>query len=113
MNEVELAAFRGELELLGKGGQGTAYAVRNFRLPNAPFQLVYKAFHKPNNATDEAALRALGRARASMPTHDRSIIDDRTSWPLALVRDGQLITGFLMRRVSRDFRYRRNSDNRE
>src|SRR6478672_382783 len=87
MADVELGLFRAGLEQLGKGGLGTAYRVKYFRLPNAPFELVYKEYKDRIEVRNELVLRDLIDVRSAMPAADRAVIDRSTSWPLALVRD--------------------------
>lgn len=95
---VQLAALvRGAQ--LGKGGQGTVWAVQK-RLINGEWPVVYKEY----DGKSRSALRAdvLERMVAFLPRQADGTarwLGEHTAWPAALVNQGNDVHGFLMRQI--------------
>ncbi|MBR7827933.1 hypothetical protein KDK95_16570 [Actinospica sp. MGRD01-02] len=89
--------------VLGRGGQGVVYAVRNLRIDQC-WDAVYKEY-KPSvlAAADLVALEQVVEALPAFATTDAAWLRDNSAWPAGLVQDGGRITGFLMRAVPPDF----------
>lgn len=93
---------RSELVLggrLGKGGQGTVYAVEN-TLAAGTWPAVYKEYaHEFAADLDVGALEGIGDAVAALPDDERVWLGERTAWPTELVAHEGRVCGFVMRRV--------------
>ena len=88
----------GNLEEIGRGGEGRVYRVRS--LPG----LVFKEFL--DNRDEARAIRSLEELAAtvdSMSSNDQSWIRSRTTWPEQLVLSGNRIKGFLMPIISNEY----------
>ncbi|WP_329176629.1 hypothetical protein [Streptomyces sp. NBC_01477] len=87
---------------LAKGGQGKVYTV-----PNAPPGLagsfVYKEY-LPAVPVDADALESVVGFLDTLGPGERTFLDGRSAWPVALVADGGRPLGFLMRQVPDEFR---------
>jgi hypothetical protein len=83
---------------LGDGKQGTVYALQ--RDPS-------QAFKRYKNATnlDEITLSALVDWLAGLTPTERTLLQDTTAWPRALIREGQRVVGIVMARAPARFAY--------
>jgi hypothetical protein len=87
-------------ERLGAGSQGTVHRVAPTGSLDLGFdELIYKRFAAPAVVAGPT-LEALARRRLTLAGPGRRLVDDRTTWPLAVVVDdlGNTI-GYLMRAV--------------
>lgn len=76
---------------LGEGGFGTVHLVKT----STGQRFAYKEFKKPS--LDEVAnLRLLIEFRDALPTVDRDELDGFALWPLELVTDATVVSGYLM-----------------
>ncbi|WP_161031435.1 hypothetical protein [Streptomyces sp. YIM 132580] len=77
-----------------------------FSVPDGPGALngeyVYKRY-RSGVAVDAAALETAVEFPSRLPLAERSDLDGRLAWPEALVTDDGRVTGFLMRRVPKNF----------
>jgi len=97
-------------EPLGKGGEGSVFAVLSHTIPGAPeaSKLVAKIYHAPEEENRRAKLKAMITAPVS---------DDAVAWPQALVFDAQKqFQGYLMVKLekasNREWLYLANSKER-
>lgn len=97
-------------EPLGKGGEGSVYAVLSHTIPGIPAaeKLVAKIYHAPEEENRRAKLKAMVTAPVS---------DDAVAWPQALVFDNQkAFQGYLMVKLekanNREWLYLANSKER-
>jgi hypothetical protein len=84
---------------IGSGGQGRVYELRNSE------KLAYKQYHDPRRIRPEAISHLVSIRKFSHPA-DRSWLDSHLAWPMCRVTSDGLVVGFIMRRVSRAFRWR-------
>jgi len=78
---------------LGKGGEGSVYALESLSLAGLPpaSRLVAKIYHEPNAENRAAKLKAM----VTSPVHDPSV-----AWPLAVVLDdNKRFLGYLMEKL--------------
>lgn len=97
---VQLGAYLGHF--LAKGGQGKVFAVPG-TLPGLAGVYVYKEY-LPAVPVDADALESVAGFLDTLGPGERTFLDDRSAWPVALVADGGQVRGFLMRRVTDAFR---------
>ncbi|MBT2394217.1 hypothetical protein J7E87_33625 [Streptomyces sp. ISL-1] len=84
---------------LGKGGQGTVWAVQK-RLINGEWPVVYKEYD--GKSRSELRADVLERMVAFLPRQADGTarwLGEHTAWPAALVRQGNDVHGFLMRQI--------------
>lgn len=103
--QVELST-----EPLGKGGEGSVFAVISHSIPGIPeaSKLVAKIYHAPEEENRKAKLKAMVTA---------PVADHAVAWPQALVFDNQkLFQGYLMVKLdkanNREWLYLANSKDR-
>lgn len=97
----------GQLEQIARGGQGRIYRVPQVRLPSERSPLVFKEY-KPQliQAHGQAIRHALGTMVAMRAHADEAVklrIDARSMWPLAVVVEGEMGVGLIMRELSDEF----------
>ncbi|MGW7408794.1 hypothetical protein ACWGI9_34770 [Streptomyces sp. NPDC054833] len=103
---------------LGDGGQGIVYGVPDPPGKFAGEYLAYKEY-RPTEAYDSDVLYDMVCFRQMLSPADRAYLDERLTWPLALVYLGDTptdprpsrnprtrVVGFLMRRVTQDYELR-------
>jgi hypothetical protein len=99
---VQLAALvRGAQ--LGKGGQGTVWAVQK-RLINGEWPVVYKEYD--GKSRSELRADVLERMVAFLPRQADGTarwLGEHTAWPAALVNQGNDVHGFLMRQIPEEY----------
>ena len=89
-------ASLGQLEHLGSGGFAEVFAVPDFTLPGDNTPLAYKRF-TIEHAHQTRSAQAAVNFRASLGPADRADLDERTTWPRALVNDSAgSVSGLLM-----------------
>ncbi|WP_440065568.1 hypothetical protein [Streptosporangium sp. OZ121] len=86
-----------EPEPIGEGGQGVVTRV------HGPGPLVYKEYMPQAGTVNEAALTDLVDFGHALPPSERRLLFSQCAWPTARIRDGDRITGFLMREVPDEF----------
>ncbi|MFJ2033731.1 hypothetical protein [Streptosporangium sp. NPDC087985] len=86
-----------EPEPLGEGGQGVVTRVIGHG------RLVYKEYMPQAGAVNDGALSDLVSFGDNLPPVDRQSLLSQCAWPVARVRDGDRVTGFLMREVPGEF----------
>ena len=96
----------GALTFIASGGFGEVFRT-GFRLPGYRGALAYKELKSslPQDRYSRAveAMRQAVRLRDSMPTGNRSDLDEVTVWPLALVEEGGVVRGCLMPLIRPEF----------
>lgn len=98
-----MKADLGPLTKISEGGFGVVYRVPTYRLPGNPTApLAYKEFTKDEVEQARTAERSVIFRELLSPA-DRTDLDRRAVWPLALVSDGRAVTGFVMPLIPGDF----------
>lgn len=95
---------------LGKGGEGSVYAVSSHNIPNLPSasKLVAKMYHDPSLDNRKGKVKAMVQ---------NPVTDDSLAWPLAIILNEQSkFQGYLMTKLSSDsfkeWLYLSNASNR-
>src|SRR6185369_1770854 len=70
----------GELQQIGKGGQGRVYRATELQLPGDARPLVYKEYRSRDISI--AGLDRMTSFRERLDRHDRAMLDVLTNWPL-------------------------------
>jgi serine/threonine protein kinase len=95
--------------MLGRGGQGTVYAVANRKINeavNGGWEVVYKEYNAATLALlDADALRGMVDLLGDLDADDARWLCDKTAWPVAVVERSGQVCGFLMRAVPDRFRF--------
>ncbi|NUR25029.1 MAG: hypothetical protein HOV83_04130, partial [Catenulispora sp.] len=106
------AVDHGKLALggeLGRGGQGTVFAVTNRRINeavNGGWDVVYKEYNAATLAHLQAdALRDMVDLLEDLDSDDRRWLCEKSAWPIAVVEKSGQVCGFLMRAVPDRFRF--------
>jgi hypothetical protein len=89
-------------EQLGKGGFARISDLPGFSLNGEAGPFVVKRYHLGVVAKYHGigpALAALIDVRRRLSAEDRAKLDTRTRWPLAMVTDGGVVVGSIMRRI--------------
>ncbi|MER5786339.1 hypothetical protein ABT104_32185 [Streptomyces mobaraensis] len=85
--------------LLGRGGQGSVWAIRGGKVAGA-WPMAYKEYSPESRARlDADALERMVAFVGELPAPAGRLLCEHTAWPAALVTDGPRVTGFLMRQV--------------
>ncbi|MEV4630383.1 hypothetical protein AB0J90_29385 [Micromonospora sp. NPDC049523] len=96
--EVDLARL-GPLTRIGVGGQGTVYA------PERTPDLVFKEYAPQFvDNVDVASLVRFVQLAERVDESDAEVLRRLAAWPVAIVRKGGVVRGFLMPRVPDDYR---------
>jgi hypothetical protein len=97
MQTVDLRSFAGpgELEELGKGGEGQVFAIRRIQ------DKVYKEFlSAASTIPGRPALEHLIELRSKWSPEETQWLSMRTVWPEVVVLDGSRMRGFLMPKIA-------------
>lgn len=97
MQTVDFRSFAGpgELDEIGKGGEGQVFAIRRMQ------DKVYKEFlSAANTIPGRTALERLIELRDKWSPEERLWLSMRTVWPEVVVLDGSRMRGFLMPRIA-------------
>lgn len=100
MTVVDLASLQLDPAVGGRGGQGTVYGVTG-----SP-DVVFKRYHQTSKGFCADTLRLLVAERGRI-FYRSSPVDEWAAWPQAVVEEAGQPVGFLMRRVSAAFTFRR------
>lgn len=87
---------------LAKGGFGEVYRVPGYHLPSDPVDLAYKEFTLKVDEQAKSAEAAV-EFRDRLDAADRGELDLYSTWPRALVKDGQQVCGLLMPLIPDEF----------
>lgn len=93
-------------EQLGKGGFARISDLPGFSLAGETGPFVFKRYHRGVIAKYHGigpALAALIDLRRRLSREERTRLDSRTRWPLAMVTDGGVVVGLVMRRIADRF----------
>ena len=93
---------------LGDGAQGIVYKVSSIPGVKLPFPVVYKEF-KADVSISPILLENLIRFRKELNRRERTFLDERTTWPVEVVKKGSSTVGYLMRLLSDDYFINLNS----
>lgn len=101
--KVQLAAL-GEMDKLGRGGQGTAFRLKELPpIPEASGQYVFKKYHKKVLAASAVQLESAAPQLILFPDKlsaaEKRFLSTFTVWPHALVMDGDTAAGLLMKLI--------------
>lgn len=92
----------GRIEKIAEGNQAVVYRAPDLTLPGLKGPFVYKEY-KPKVRAERPGIRnslsSLIRLRDDVSDSSRAIIDKRSAWPLAVVLDGELAIGLIMREL--------------
>jgi hypothetical protein len=79
---------------IGSGGQATVYLAPGLRLHDAPGDLVYKEYRA--GSRPPLGLVSIAAKRARMLPDERARLDQSATWPLRVVRDGNVDCGVIL-----------------
>jgi hypothetical protein len=87
---------------LGDGAQGSVYEISSIADVEFPFPVVYKQFREDVKIST-IVLDNLISFRDGLEQVGKAFLDERTTWPLGLVKSNGGTTGYLMRRIPEKF----------